>query len=286
MEDRQKIDTLNLRRQMASQGFSFPHGVLSRSHATRLLAKLRTSRVAMEGQGDLATMYGVMKPHLLFDWADELAHAEPILDLAEAALGPKLMLWSMDIFARAPAAAMMADDMAIAPRGFDWHQDSTYSCLTPASQVVRIWVALTETQPENGTLRYLPGSHLLGDLTHAFPEHGADESRGERVQMEIDEGKAVDVVLEPGECTVHDLRLVHDSSTNRTDRERVAVALTFVSAEVRPSKPDGALPVRGDVTGCHFIVEERLRPDDGGARMSRYLRAIQTRLSALEISTP
>ncbi|WP_192359568.1 phytanoyl-CoA dioxygenase family protein [Mesorhizobium mediterraneum] len=283
MQGRQNINALRVRTEMAAQGFSFPHRVLSKRHASRLLTGLRASRTAAASTGDLGAMFGVMKPHLLFEWADELAHADPILNLAEAALGPKLILWSMDVFARGPAAAT-PDDMTIAPRGFEWHQDSTYSCLSPASRVVRIWVALTKTRPENGTLRYLPGSHLLGDLTHALAEHGADKSRGERVQIEIDEGKAVAVVLEPGECTMHDLRTVHESNINRTDRERIAVALTFASADVRPRRPDSALVVRGDAADCHFMLEERLRTDDGAARMSSYLRAIQTRLSALDFT--
>jgi hypothetical protein len=53
-------------------------------------------------------------------------------------------------------------------------------------------------------MRYARGTHLDGLVRHGYRGTGvAAVLRGEEVLVEVDPVAAVDVVLEPGECSVH-----------------------------------------------------------------------------------
>ena len=81
------------------------------------------------------------------------------------------------------------------------HQDNYYFCLTPSS-VLTIWLALDPVDAENGCLRYVGGSHLLGFRPHAkskilgfsqgITNYNADDFTRERA-----------VLLQPGDAVAH-----------------------------------------------------------------------------------
>jgi non-heme Fe2+,alpha-ketoglutarate-dependent halogenase len=102
-------------------------------------------------------------------------------------------VWSTNIFVR-------GEDAELA-----WHQDAAYFGWEGwEGRAVRVWVALTPTPPETGTMRYARGTHLDGLVRHGYRGTGvAAVLRGEEVLVEVDPVAAVDVVLEPGECSVH-----------------------------------------------------------------------------------
>src|SRR4029077_19544658 len=102
-----------------------------------------------------------------------------------------------------------------------WHQDSTYWGLS-TPDVVTAWVAFTPSTVESGCMRVIPGSHLVDQLPHrdTFARHNL-LSRGQEVAVEVDETKAQDVVLQPGEMSIHHVRLVHGSNVNRSSHRRI-----------------------------------------------------------------
>jgi ectoine hydroxylase-related dioxygenase (phytanoyl-CoA dioxygenase family) len=106
---------------------------------------------------------------------------------------------------------------------FAWHQDLGYwPTGTPDTQTVTCSLALDDATPENGCLEVVPGSHLEPKLRPHRPLSwgGAPELR--------DEAHTLTVRLEPsdlvvrlpvprGGITVHNERIVHGSSGNRSD---------------------------------------------------------------------
>jgi ectoine hydroxylase-related dioxygenase (phytanoyl-CoA dioxygenase family) len=46
-------------------------------------------------------------------------------------------------------------------------QDEAYADLGPAHQLATAWVALSDSRPENGCVRFLRGSQAAGSLPHA-----------------------------------------------------------------------------------------------------------------------
>jgi hypothetical protein len=110
---------------------------------------------------------------------------------------------------------------------FAWHQDSksrrpasAYRNL--AASYVQTGLAIDPHTPESGCLRFIPGSHLRGDLgmdctTHSLGVAMKDEALEAAGLSAAD---AVDVLLEPGDLALWSPYLVHGSGTNRSDHKR------------------------------------------------------------------
>ncbi len=121
---------------------------------------------------------------------------------------------------------------------FAWHQDS--KSRRPASafrnladSYVQTGIALDPHAPESGCLRFIPGSHLRGDLqmdcsTHSLGVAMKDAAL-EAVGLSADD--AVDVLLEPGDLAVWSPYLVHGSGTNRSGHKRRFYINGYVRAE-------------------------------------------------------
>ena len=57
--------------------------------------------------------------------------------------------------------------------------------------------------------------------------------------MEVDEARAVDIVLQPGEMSLHHVRLVHGSPPNRSDDRRIGFAIRYIPTRVRQLSDGG-----------------------------------------------
>ncbi len=204
------------------------------------------------------------KPYLLFTWADAIVRHPAILDAVEDVLGPDLMVWSANFFTKE----------ARDPSYVSWHQDSTYWGLSEPD-VVTAWVAFSDSVPENGCMRVVPGTHLLEQLPHqdTFAENNL-LTRGQEVQVQVDPSKAVDVVLGPGEFSLHHVRLVHGSEPNLSGRRRIGFAIRYVPPYVRQvaGPRDSAMLVRGEDRYGHFEPEPRPRTDFGAAEREVHAR--------------
>jgi len=104
---------------------------------------------------------------------------------------------------------------------------------------VTAWVALTPSRPESGCVRVILGSHHNGQLAH-FDNHNDPLtmlSRGQKLADAIREEDAVNLVLEPGDVSLHHTLSVHSSRTNRSDDWRIGVGISYIPASVRHIGP-------------------------------------------------
>ena len=202
--------------------------------------------------------------HLHFQWAYDLVTDPRILDIVEPILGPNILVHSSTMFGKRPG-----DEQYVS-----WHQDGYYINLTEPA-FVSAWVALSDSDVENGCLRVIPGSHRQGRLPHG--ETSKSEKNmlltGQEVAIEIDEGKAVDLVLRPGEASLHHVDLLHGSNANRSGRPRIGFAIRYVATHVKQGlKHHPVLLARGQDAYHHYTVQEA-RPgenlDLGIAEMQR-----------------
>jgi len=110
--------------------------------------------------------------------------------------------------------------------------------------VLTLWLALTPSTPESGCVRFWPRSHLRGQLDH---EEGSSPDslllKGQEVAVEVPESEGVDACLQPGEASLHHIKLVHGSGPNISDQRRVGIAIRYMAASVKQN-----LPVRDSVT--------------------------------------
>ncbi len=257
----------------ARDGYIFPLVAFSTAQARSYRDRLEAYEA---DTGDVIHSNMRHKVHLLFRWADEIVHHPRILDAVEDLLGPDLLCWTTNFFIKE------AND----PAFVSWHQDSTYWGLDP-HDVVTAWVALSDAPLESGPMRFLPGSHKLDQIPH-IDSFAKDNllTRGQEIEMEVDEAQAVDAPLRAGEFSLHHIRLVHGSKPNRRPDRRIGLAIRYIPTYVRQVKlNDSATLVRGEDRHGHFDLEPRPAADLDTAACAAHMAAMQRMLGAVYAGT-
>ena len=163
------------------------------------------------------------KCHLLFKWVDDLMRNSNILNAVEDLIGPDLLCWTTLFWIKEPKSETFVS----------WHQDLRYWGLD-TNDLVTVWLALSPATLESGCMRVLPGSHQ-GDLMPYRDEYKEDNllTRGQEIAVEVDEAKAVSMPLAPGEISLHNVRLAHASSPNRSHDRRIGLSLHYMPTSTK-----------------------------------------------------
>jgi len=148
----------------------------------------------------------------------DLARDETIVDAVEQLIGPDVILWGCHVFCKPTG------DGHETP----WHQDGHYWPIRPLATCT-VWVALDESTVENGCLRVIPGSHAA-KVTHA---HLLEDRQDLVLQQRLaddsfDEAAAVDLQLQPGQMSMHDVYMIHGAKANQSAKRRTGVALRYM----------------------------------------------------------
>jgi hypothetical protein len=229
------------------QGFLSPIRIMSEDQAIALRRQLEAVEARTGGplKGDIRH-----KPHLLFPFLADLVRHPRILDALEDLYGPDLFCWSSNFFIKE----------AETPSFVSWHQDSTYWGLSKPD-VISAWVALTPSTAENGAMAVIPGTHSMDQIAHrdTFDRHNL-LTRGQEIEVEVDEAKQVVLTLRPGEMSLHHVRLVHGSPPNPSSDRRIGYAIRYIPTYVRQIEgEDSATLVRG--TDRYGYFEHEPRPE-------------------------
>jgi len=224
-------------------GYYFPIDVLSPAEVAECRGRLEAYERGAGGpiKGNLR-----QKPHLLFPWINQLIRHPRILDAVESILGPDLMVWGTSFFIKEPHD----------PGYVSWHQDSTYWGLS-APDVTTVWLALSPANELSGAMKFMPGTqHTQVGHRDTFHEHNL-LSRGQELEVAVDESKAVLAVLEPGQASLHHVMLFHGSAPNRSDDRRIGLAIRYIPTRLRQivGEKDSATLVRGEDRFGHFEHE-------------------------------
>ena len=232
--------------QYREQGYYFPVPVLSRGEVSDLRGRLEDFE---RGQGHPIQGAQRSKSHLLFKWLDDLARDDRILDVIEDLIGPDILCWNTIFWIKE----------AHSPSFVSWHQDLKYWGLD-CDDLVTVWMALSPATTESGCMRVLPGSHRGEMLAHDDAYDGDNMlTRGQEIAVPIDEDAAVTMALEPGQVSLHNVRLAHASGPNRSDDRRIGVSLHYMPTRSRQmvGEWDSAALVRGEDRHHHFIPTPR-----------------------------
>ena len=248
--------------QFHRDGYVSPIRVMSAEDAARLRARLEEHEARAGGP-----LAGGMrhKSHLLFTWLADLVRLPPVLDAVEDLYGPDLFVWTTNFFIKERTA----------PAYVSWHQDSTYWGLD-RPDVVTAWIAFTKADDSNGAMRVIPGSHKIDQIPHrdTFEKHNL-LTRGQEIAVDVDESQAVTLNLEPGEMSLHHVRLVHGSPPNLSNDRRIGFAVRYIPTYVRQvAGDDSATLVRGEDRYRHFELEPRPTRD-----LDPELVALHTRIA-------
>lgn len=250
-------------------GIYFPIRVMDAAQAGNMLSRLE--RTEAEFGGRLPARVN-QKPHLLFPWLAELVRHPGILDAVESVLGPDLLCWSAQFFAKNGGD----------PGYVSWHQDATYWGLS-SPDVVTAWVAFTHSTVQSGCMRVVPGTqHRQFAHKDTFAETNL-LSRGQEIEVDVNESDAVDVILAPGEISLHHVLICHGSEPNRSSERRVGFAIRYISAEVYQTSGvlESATLVRGSDALNHFEHELPPQADMHPDAVARHARIVDRQLKVL-----
>jgi len=157
----------------------------------------------------------------LFEWLFD----DAVLDLVEPLIGPDIALFSSHFICKPPAVG----------KRVPWHEDSAYwnGRLDPM-EVVTVWLAIDPSTPENGCMRVIPETHRHG-FSEYNPVDDVDGSVFDREMdaSQIDESRAVDCVLEPNQCSLHQAKCVHGSHANRGKMRRCGYTMRYMPTTVK-----------------------------------------------------
>ena len=243
--------------QYQRDGFVFPIPVMSEAEA--LDYRRRMEEAEARYPDAINARAARNNAHLTFGFMDEIVHRPEILDAVEDLIGPDILAWGSVLFTKE------AHD----PAFVSWHQDFTYMGLEPHDGV-STWLALSPSNRTSGCMQMFPGSHRDGILPHrdTFGENNI-LTRGQVVDG-LDPADAVDIILRPGEISLHHPRVIHGSQPNRSDTRRIGVVVqAYLPPHVRSIQSAGHVSmVRGrDIEG-HFDVLPRPHTDMDPAAMS------------------
>lgn len=113
-----------------------------------------------------------------------------------------------------------------------WHQDGAYWPLEPM-EVVTLWLAVDPSLPENGCMRVIPGTQEM-ELQEMAATSGDQNVLGSAMEDDkVDEDKAVDLVLQPGDVSVHHPNIVHGSNANTSPTRRCGLTIRYIPVSTR-----------------------------------------------------
>lgn len=169
----------------------------------------------------------------------DLARDPEIVELVSGVIGDDVILWGCHVFCK-PAA-----------EGYEtpWHQDGHYWPIRPLANCT-VWVALEESTLENGCLRVIPRSHIDRQLHRHLHEDRTDLTLNQRMAEDaFDEASAVDLELQPGQMSLHDVYMIHGARANTSGKRRTGVALRYMPStsvferDLRPVDGQSGVPV-------------------------------------------
>ena len=235
--------------QYRDDGFVAPVDVISEDEAADCERRLQAAEAEYPEQLNAENRNNA---HLAFKFLDELAHHPVILDAVEDLIGSDFSLWGSVLFIKEPHSSHFVS----------WHQDATYMGITPHNYVTA-WLALTESNRETGCMSMVPGSHQ--DSIHSHQETFHEDNiltRGQEI-ADVDDSTAVDLILKPGQMSLHHAQVIHGSQPNRSQRRRVGFAMqAYMPAGARQTLGDNYwLPIRGNCLQPDFVTLKRPRSD-------------------------
>jgi non-haem Fe2+, alpha-ketoglutarate-dependent halogenase len=230
----------------ARDGFYFPIRVMTEADAAACRAELEKAETMAAGQEDGRRFFRDYS-NVALGFVDRISRSPAVTDPVAAILGEDLLVMSASFFIKEPRTTAYVS----------WHQDLHYWGLEGDDEVTA-WVALSPATRESGCMRFVAGSHReIVDHRDTFHQDNL-LTRGQEIAVEVDEADAADVVLRPGEMSLHHGRVFHASEPNRSDDRRIGLAIRYIPTRMSQMAGAslGATLVRGEDRYGHFHLVE------------------------------
>ena len=198
-------------KQYKDEGYVAPINVLSKEEAKEIRDEIE--RIEEKWPNELEGL-GRNYVHLISPVFNKICCKPKILDAVESIIGQNILICGTTLFIK------NANE-----KGFvSFHQDAKYIGLKPYNWVTA-WIAVTDTNEENGCMRMWAGSHKENIKEHnqKFDENNL-LTRGQTVEnVPINETKPV--ILKAGQMSLHHPTVVHGSGLNKSNDRRIGFVI-------------------------------------------------------------
>ena len=170
-----------------------------------------------------------------------LVSDDRLLDCVEPICGPNIALFASHYIAKPPRTG----------KAVGWHQDGSYWPLEPM-EVTTVWLALDEVDAENGCMKVLPGTQHERLREYDEMESATETVLGNTLDIsKFDKSTSTDIVLSPGDISIHHPKLVHGSNANTSDRWRRGLTIRYMPTTTKMTNWDHVGPwlLRGSAEG-------------------------------------
>ena len=212
--------TSNQLKQYKDEGFVSPIDIFSKEKAKEIRNEIELIEKDMPKELEKSGRYNA---HLISPLLDEVTHNPKILNAVESLIGKNILVCGTTLFIKNPFV-----------KGFvSYHQDAKYIGLEPYNWVTA-WVAITESNEENGCMRMWSGSHKdnLKDHDQMFNE-GNLLTRGQTINN-VPKEKVKSLVLKAGQMSLHHPKVVHGSELNKSNDRRIGFVIqSYIGTNVK-----------------------------------------------------
>ena len=154
--------------------------------------------------------------HLISPIFDKVVHNSKILDAVESIIGKNILVAGTTLFIKDPDK-----------KGFvSYHQDAKYIGFEPHNWVTA-WLAITDSNEENGCMRMWSGTHkneLKAHKEKFNDDQGNLLTRGQTIEN-IPINKTEPVILKEGQMSLHHPRIAHGSGINKSNKRRIGFVI-------------------------------------------------------------
>ena len=233
----------NQLKQYKEEGYLSPIDVLSSSEALEAREEIELIEKKIPHEINNSGRYNV---HLISPKLDSIVHNSKVLDAVESIIGKNILVCSTTLFIKNPNK-----------KGFvSYHQDAKYIGLEPHNWVTA-WVALTNSNENNGCMKMWPRSHLdIKDHNEKFDE-GNLLTRGQTVEN-VPENEIKSIELKAGQMSLHHPRIVHGSGINKSNDRRIGFVIqSYIGTNVKQTLGKNSVQVaRGeDKYNYHEVID-------------------------------
>ena len=202
-----------------NNGYLAPINVLTKNEASEVRAEIEKIEKLWPNELDgLGRNY----VHMISPVFDKVCHSTKILDAVESIIGKNILVGGTTLFIKNPDK-----------KGFvSFHQDAKYIGLEPHNWVTA-WIAITDSNEENGCMRMLTGSHK-NNLTHHAQkfDEGNLLTRGQTVEN-VPIERTTPVILQAGQMSLHHPTIIHGSGLNNSNDRRIGfVVQSYIGSDV------------------------------------------------------
>lgn len=242
-------DVVTLQRDYAEQGFCTSGPLLPRQFVEAAIEGVDAVVAGTYDTGippryrswnpgdDPRRLVKITEPHYASRALQNLVTYPALGMLAATVVGATaVQVWAVDLFLKYPEGDVGGV--------VGWHQDASYARYW-SGDVFTVWVALSSVTAEGAAIRYVPGSHTLGEVDGGDLER-TDLAAGRRA-LSLPESfvwREEVAELEAGAVALHHRYALHASGPNSSEHTRYSIAIRMRTDRCRVRTVDGLAPSR------------------------------------------